>query len=152
VHEKGSRDSKQKNLHVHIFFDLEDKTTGKKIHWRKDELKQLHKKYRQALEERGYQVVTNKDEEKAIHIGPEAYYNKEAKEYIENRREQARLKEQEVEMTRVDRSEEIKAMKRLDPVLLLTDLNIPYKTTTTGKIVFKAPYRKEKTASCFLKS
>jgi len=58
VHRSKNKDG-QENLHVHIILHPVNQETGKKLRWGKKELSQLHKNYKQALQDRGYNLVTH---------------------------------------------------------------------------------------------
>jgi len=96
AHRSTNKDG-QENLHVHVILHPINTDTGKKIRWGKKELSQLHKNYKQALQDRGYNLVTHTDkgEEPSVHIGQRAHYLPEAQEYLQINRELGELERKE---------------------------------------------------------
>jgi len=101
VHRSINADG-QENLHVHVILHPVNQETGKKLRWGKKELSQLHKNYKQALQDRGYNLVTHTDkgEEPSIHAGQRAHYLPEAQEYLAVSRELGKLEREEEQVMR----------------------------------------------------
>jgi len=101
VHRSMNKDE-QENLHVHVILHPVNQETGKKLRWGKKELSQLHKNYKQALQDRGYNLVTHTDkgEEPSIHAGQRAHYLPEAQEYLAVSRELGKLEREEEQVMR----------------------------------------------------
>jgi len=148
VHRSKNKNG-QENLHVHILLHPINTVTGKKLRWRKKELSQIHKNYRNTLERFGYELVTHKDkgEEPSIHVGQRMYYMPEAKEYIENARAIGTLEKVISAAQKETRKKELETLKKIDPEILLSHLGIPYKKQGNA-YVFSAPYRTDTNPSC----
>ena len=148
VHRSKNKNG-QENLHVHILLHPINTVTGKKLRWRKKELSQIHKNYRNTLERFGYEMITHKDkgEEPSIHVGQRMYYMPEAKEYIENARAIGTLEKVISAAQKETRKKELETLKKIDPEILLSHLGIPYKKQGNA-YVFSAPYRTDTNPSC----
>jgi len=148
VHRSKNKNG-QENLHVHILLHPINTVTGKKLRWRKKELSQIHKNYRNTLERFGYNLVTHTDkgEEPSIHVGQRMYYMPEAKEYIENARAIGTLEKVISAAQKETRKKELETLKKIDPEILLSHLGIPYKKQGNA-YVFSAPYRTDTNPSC----
>jgi len=118
VAHRSTNKNGQENLHVHIILHPANQETGKKLRWGKKELSQLHKNYKQALQDRGYNLVTHTDkgEEPSIHMGQRAHYDPVAQEYLQINRELGELERKEEQaMQEVEIPKEAKEKyKKLD--------------------------------------